>query len=51
MYKTQIEAARKGIITEQMEAVAKKEYCTVEAIRDLVAKGQVVICGNKLHTC
>ena len=30
MYKTQMEAARKGIITKEMEVVAKKEYgvCT-----------------------
>ena len=48
-YKTQMEAAKKGIITEQMKIVAKKEYRSEEEIRDLVAKGQVVICGNKLH--
>ena len=28
MYHTQMEAARKGIITEEMKAVAKKEYRT-----------------------
>ena len=49
MYKTQMEAARKGIITKEMEAVAKKEYRTPEEIRDLVAKGQVAICANRLH--
>ena len=36
-YHTQMEAARKGIITEEMKAVAKKEYRTEEEIRDLVA--------------
>ena len=51
MYKTQMEAARKGIITKEMEAVAKKEYRTPEEIRDLVAKGQVAICANRLHKC
>ncbi|MBQ8514801.1 MAG: phosphomethylpyrimidine synthase ThiC [Ruminococcus sp.] len=51
MYKTQMEAARKGIVTKEMEAVAKKEYRTPEEIRELVAKGQVVICANKLHRC
>ena len=49
MYKTQMEAARKGIITKEMEAVAAKEYRTPEEIRELVAKGQVAICANRLH--
>lgn len=51
MYKTQMEAARKGIITKEMEVVSKKEYRTAEEIRELVAKGQVVICANRLHKC
>ena len=46
-YTTQMDAARKGIITPQMEAVAKEEYRSPEEIRDLVAKGQVAICANK----
>ena len=50
-YSTQMEAARMGIITPEMKAVAKKEYRTEEEIRDWVAKGQVAICANKLHTC
>ena len=50
-YKTQMDAAKRGIITPEMKAVAKKEYRTEEEIRNLVAKGQVVICANKLHTC
>ena len=50
-YSTQMQAARMGIITPQMEAVAKKEYRTPEEIRALVAKGQVVICANHKHTC
>ena len=50
-YTTQMDAARQGIITPEMEAVAAKEYRTEEEIRDLVAKGQVAICANKLHTC
>ena len=44
-------AARSGIITEEMKAVAAKEYRTEEEIRDLVARGQVAICANKLHKC
>ena len=50
-YTTQMDAARKGIITPEMEAVAKKEYRSAEEIRDLVARGQVTICANRLHTC
>lgn len=50
-YTTQMDAARKGIITPQMKIVAKKEHMAVEALRDLVAKGQVAICANKKHTC
>ena len=50
-YTTQMDAARKGIITPEMKAVAKKEYRTEEEIRQWVADGQVAICANKLHTC
>ena len=46
-----MDAAKRGIITEEMKAVAEKEYRTAEEIRDLVAKGQAVICANKLHKC
>ena len=50
-YTTQMDAARKGIITPEMEKVARDEYRTPEEIRDLVAKGQVAICANKNHKC
>ena len=46
-YTTQMDAARKGIITPQMEIVAKKEYRTPEEIRQLVAEGKVAIPANK----
>ncbi|MBO7651004.1 MAG: phosphomethylpyrimidine synthase ThiC, partial [Lachnospiraceae bacterium] len=46
-YTTQMDAARKGIITPEMKAVAKKEYRTEEEIRNLVARGQVAICANR----
>ncbi len=49
-YATQMEAARKGIITPEMKKVAEKEYRTEEEIRELVAKGQVAIPANRLHT-
>lgn len=48
-YHTQMEAARKGIITEEMKAVAKKEHRSEEEIRELVAGGQAVICANRRH--
>ena len=48
-YCTQMEAARMGIITPQMEIVAKKENREPEEIRALVAKGQVIIPCNKNH--
>ena len=34
-YTTQMDAARKGIITEQMKIVAEKEYMPVEQLRQL----------------
>ena len=49
-YTTQMDAAKRGIITPEMKVVAEKEYRTPEEIRELVSKGQVVICANKLHT-
>lgn len=49
-YKTQMEAAKKGIITEAMEIVAKKENRTPEQIRQWVACGQVAIPCNIMHT-
>ncbi len=51
MYATQMEAARKGILTEQLKAVAVKEQMTAEELMPLVAEGKVVICANKNHAC
>ena len=50
-YKTQMEAARKGIITPEMKKVAAKEYRTEEEIRQWVSEGKVAICANKNHKC
>lgn len=50
-FSTQMEAARKGIVTPQLQAVAQKERMTAEELLPLVASGKVVICANKLHTC
>src|SRR5262252_4281577 len=46
---TQIEAARKGIITPEMTEVAEDEGMAGEEIRALVATGQVVIPHNRHH--
>ena len=48
-YKTQMEAAKKGIITEEMKIVAKKEYLEPEKIMELVKKGEVAIPCNINH--
>ena len=48
-YYTQMEAAKMGIITPEMEIVAKKEYITPEELRELVAKGEVCIPCNVNH--
>lgn len=50
-YTTQMDAARKNIITPEMEKVAAKERMTPEEIRALVAEGKVAICANKNHKC
>lgn len=50
-YTTQMDAARKGIATPQMKAVAEKEHMPLEQLMELVEKGQVAICANKAHTC
>lgn len=47
---TQIDAARAGICTAEMKAVAAKEYKTPEEIRDAVAKGSIAIPANINHT-
>ena len=48
-YTTQMDAAKKGIITEAMKIVAIKEGKPVEEIRVLVAEGKVAIPANKNH--
>ena len=48
-YKTQMEAAKKGIITKEMQTVAKKEYMAEEKLMELVACGRVAIPANINH--
>ena len=49
-YSTQMEAAKKGIVTPQMERVAAKEGRDVEFIRAGVAAGRICIPANHNHT-
>lgn len=48
-YTTQMDAARKGIITPEMEIAAAKEDMDVNVLMELMAKGQVIIPANKRH--
>ncbi|MGN0455117.1 MAG: phosphomethylpyrimidine synthase ThiC [Ruminococcus sp.] len=48
-YKTQMEAAKKGIVTPEMKTVAQKEKIEVEKLMELMASGQVVIPANINH--
>ena len=48
-YTTQMDAARKGIITPEMEIAAAKEDMKVDTLMGLMAKGQVIIPANKRH--
>ena len=50
-YTTQMDAARKGIVTPEMEAVSTYENMDTQKLRELVAKGQVAIPANKNHKC
>ncbi len=49
MSMTQIEAARAGNVTPEMEIVAKDEYLEVERVREEVAAGRMVIPANTVH--
>src|SRR5262245_11445967 len=46
---TQLEAARKGIITDAMRYVAQREDLDAELIRAEVARGRMVIPANTVH--
>ncbi len=48
-YKTQMEAAKKGIITPEMKAVAEKENVAEDIIMKRIAAGTVVIPCNVNH--
>jgi len=46
---TQMHYARQGIITEEMEYVAKRESLLPETVRDEVARGRMIIPANLRH--
>lgn len=48
-YKTQMQAARLGIVTPQMQAVAAKENIAAADLIKLIAEGKVVIPANINH--
>lgn len=50
-YTTQMDAARKGILTKEMKLVAEKEQFDEKELMKLVAEGKVAIPANKVHTC
>lgn len=48
-YTTQMDAAKKGIVTDEMKIVAKKENMAEKDLLGLIAEGKVVIPANKNH--
>lgn len=50
-YTTQMDAAKKGILTPQMKIVAEKEFMDEKKLMSLVAEGKVAIPANKNHKC
>ena len=49
MYKTQMEAAKKGILTDQMKRVAEKEHMDPHLLMERVAQGKIAIPANVNH--
>ena len=46
---TQMHYARQGIVTEEMEFVARREHLAAELVRDEVAHGRMIIPANIRH--
>ena len=46
-YSTQMDAARKGLFTPEMEAVSVKENIPIDRLTELMAQGKVIIPCNK----
>lgn len=49
-YTTQMDAAKRGIITPEMTAAAAKENMNADKLRQLIAQGLAVLPANKKHT-
>jgi phosphomethylpyrimidine synthase len=49
-YKTQMDAAKKGVVTKEMSRVAREEGLLERELLDLVASGRAVIPANINHT-
>ena len=47
---TQIHYGRRGLVTEEMEYVARRERLSAETVRDEVARGRMIIPANIHHT-
>src|SRR5687767_5337884 len=47
--RTQMHYARKGIVTQEMEYVARRERLTPELIRSEIARGRMIIPANINH--
>src|ERR1700731_3527108 len=48
--RTQLYYARKGVITEEMNFVARRENLSPEVVRSEVARGRMIIPANIHHT-
>lgn len=46
-----MDAARRGIVTKEMETVAREENISIESLMEELAKGTVIIPANKNHRC
>lgn len=47
---TQLESARKGILTDQMKMVAEEERVSVEELRRGIAAGKIILLSNVRHS-
>jgi len=45
-----MDAAKRGILTKEMESVLKDEHIGKDELIELVATGKIAICANKNHT-
>ncbi len=48
-YTTQMDAAKKGIITKEMKIVSEKESMDLKKLRKSIADGKIIIPANKNH--